>query len=537
MKRKNEMGKSSWYSGIVLCVILGLIIIGCGGGGSDSPTNSTTPTDTKTPTTTDTTVPPSTGSVNVGDGYLPLSIGNKWVYNVQEKETSVVSGKTTGCLLFTYTAEIVSGSGNKWVAKYEKNDSNGKVLEEGSINFEKRDGILYKDSLILLPTEENQKIPGAKTNSLFYEVGNGVFNVGIAEYTFHNDIGKMHFSAAYDNGVISSWKGIDDEYHKGMGLFKFYSKIGGGGCTSFGCAFSDTAITGHLKSYTFNGKQQDVAMEITSEPYVTAESSMVLIENALKSLKLLLTSCTVSSESLSKSDLENILHSDLFNLFSEDDKARLQKLYTDFDSFDSNKDNLLSEEEISTSLSIPIESCVKTPFEEAKSADVLIGNTAKALCDNYNSLAKADLNRIITTSLLQLFSATDQSRLQTLANKFDAFDTENYGKGKLSEVEISDALSVPMKICATASFEEAKSADVLISNAGKALCISNNSNLTKTDLNRIITTSLLQLFSATDQSRLQTLANKFDTFDTGSYDKGKLTGDEVGKALSIPVKN
>ncbi|NJL59904.1 MAG: hypothetical protein HC887_09935 [Desulfobacteraceae bacterium] len=79
------------------------------------------------------------GESSCNNDFLPLAVGNKWVYDVREKN-NMYSGAysdllltDTTCSALTYTIEIVSESEEHYTAAYRKEDAAGSLLEEKAL--------------------------------------------------------------------------------------------------------------------------------------------------------------------------------------------------------------------------------------------------------------------------------------------------------------------------------------------------------------------------------------------------------------------
>ena len=123
---------------------------------------------------------------------------------------------------------------------------------------------------VLLPAEENCKIPAFSAAAMFYDVGyqDTMSDSGMAEYTFDKDIAKLHYSwgtnpTKRSGTILYRWYEIDDEYRRGIGLFRFSMNMGAGGCAGSACGASGTRIEGILKNYVING----IFYEVRAEAY------------------------------------------------------------------------------------------------------------------------------------------------------------------------------------------------------------------------------------------------------------------------------
>lgn len=520
--------------------VIGLtsLISSCGDSGSDKKNPSQPEERTHIITGTDTE--------RFSGDYLPLAVGNKWVYNVRNKTFSDGSDRPKECERFIHTLEIVNGEGNNWQAELTITDMGGTVTNTDTIYLDNAPdaGVILKDSLILLPAEKNQTLGGASADALFYPFCTDIVTSGKVEYNFHQNIATADFSGSYQFSETKSWRDTNDQFYKGIGLFRFSLSSGAAVCSGGRCTMSTFELKGKLKSCVIDGEYYEIDDTAEIMSYATAASSGELIENVQALIDTIYSYCKMTYASVDKGDLATLLNSDFLSLLSKEDRNRLQKLSSEFDTFDLDGNSELSRDEVSAALAIPAVINVAEAFGLAGSTSDLIANIEMALYgDKYNSekdgaLIMAELNKVLDTpALLALFELTDQERLRLVADSFARFAAVEGSAVELDRNEMVDILNIPAGIYVSTPFETAESAAELVDNIELALLgdAYKNQRLIPTELRRLTATSLLQLFPDTDQARIHSLLQNFDQYDVSSTNS-ELSIFEIAEALGIPVE-
>ena len=294
----------------------------------------------------------------VQDEYLPLKVGNKWGYEVQEIYFEEQSGSCS-IQSFSFKLEVISGSNDYWVLEYDKGGvikeititkSNGQYLREGKILLPKSDSLLSLSEINTMFID----IPDFQANSNSQANSNAV-------YSFNDDTANLYldYSGTSINSTIDSHDQkfvITNDYRNHIGLYGFSYNSKSKTCLKVSsstpyCITSSVKSSGKLEYYIFNDKKYEISRVSLFDKYETAESAQVFIENVLTLLEYMLMLNHCESDILLKSDINAILHNDkLLDCFSKVDKERFSYLSTMFEAIDTNSDDKLSVFEIELSL-------------------------------------------------------------------------------------------------------------------------------------------------------------------------------------------
>jgi len=250
---KFELG-GKMNKGIIICfAIFGIIFItGCGGGDDDSG-NSQSNIEKKDISSYE---------------YLPLAIGNKWVYEIHDDNSS------DGDVYNIYVFEILSEQNNSLNGIIIKGDTNGNVTNSKEVILSVDDNNnLLLDNNILIP-QSLKEYKYSSTTSLFYRANTSIFSASALYYMDDEDSLSLMFNDYGYTAMHYATINISEKYKKNIGLFELnkesYSQTTSGILVAYGSEMQGKLIYCIINDERYDFPENAIIPNDWTEPIVNS---------------------------------------------------------------------------------------------------------------------------------------------------------------------------------------------------------------------------------------------------------------------------